>query len=135
MLQKNYTDHFNGYMKKHVLRPTPEMRALIFALRSINENLDNLFLKTYAREIPDLEVIELQIKNLRSLRGLIETELSDIFDELDYNRRQHYSAVLEHFLGHPGALLILLCVVCHKEKSASQDHSRGYICPIDTVGP
>ena len=46
MEEENYTNFFDSYMKEYVLTPTPKMRAVLFALRSINESLDLLFLKT-----------------------------------------------------------------------------------------
>jgi 8-oxo-dGTP diphosphatase len=57
-----------------------------------------LFLKTQSEVFVDLETIERKIRNLRFLRGLIQTKLSLIYQELDYNRRQHYTRVLKHLL-------------------------------------
>jgi 8-oxo-dGTP diphosphatase len=85
-------------MIKYVLDPTPKMRAVLFALRSINESLDLLYLKTQSGMFQDLKSIEMKIKNLRLLRGLIQINLSKIYNELDYNRRQHYTSVLKHLL-------------------------------------
>jgi 8-oxo-dGTP diphosphatase len=98
MAEDNYTDFFNSYMKEYVLTPTQKMRAVQFALRSMNESLDLLFLKTQLEEFKDVNTIERKIRNLRILRGLIQTKLSIIYNELDYNRRQHYTAVLKHLL-------------------------------------
>ena len=98
MAQENYINFFDSYMKEFVLTPTPKMRAVLFALRSINESLDLLFLKTQSEEFKDVDTIEMKIRNLRFLRGMIQTKLSLIYNELDYNRRQHYSSVLKHLL-------------------------------------
>ena len=98
MAKENYENFFNTYMIKYVLTPTPKMRAVLFALRSINESLDFLFLKAQLEGFKDINTIEKKIRNLRLLRGLIQTRLSLIYNELDYNRRQHYTSVLKHLL-------------------------------------
>jgi 8-oxo-dGTP diphosphatase len=98
MAEENYENFFKSYMTKFVLTPVPQIRAVLFALRSINESLDLLFLKTQSQGFFNLTTIENKIKNLRLLRGLIQTNLSVIYNELDYNRRQHYSSVLKHLL-------------------------------------
>ncbi|MBN1802043.1 MAG: NUDIX hydrolase [Candidatus Lokiarchaeota archaeon] len=98
MAEQNYIDFFESYMKKWVLDPTPKIRAVLFAFRTINESLDLLFLKTNSDVFMNLETIEKKIKNLRLLRGLIQTQLSAIYNELDYNRRQHYTSVLNHLI-------------------------------------
>jgi hypothetical protein len=48
------------------------MRGVLFTIRSINESLDLLFLKTQSEAFQDIEVIERKITNLRLLRGLIQ---------------------------------------------------------------
>ncbi|MFX1381771.1 MAG: NUDIX domain-containing protein [Promethearchaeota archaeon] len=98
MAEDNYNQFFESYMKNFVLDPTPKIRAVLFAFRSINESLDLLFLKSHSEAFMNLETIEAKIKNLRLLRGLIQTQLSIIYNELDYNRRQHYTSVLTHLL-------------------------------------
>ena len=98
MVEDSYDKFFKSYMIKYVLDPTPKMRAVLFALRSINESLDLLFLKMQSEMFQDLKSIEDKIKNLRLLRGLIQTNLSMIYNELDYNRRQHYTRILKHLL-------------------------------------
>ncbi|MFW9818428.1 MAG: NUDIX domain-containing protein [Candidatus Thorarchaeota archaeon] len=98
MAEENYENFFESYMKKFVVLPTPKIRAILFALRLINESLDLLFLKAQSEEFKDVETIERKIRNLRFLRGLIQTNLSVIYNELDYNRRQHYTTVLKHLL-------------------------------------
>ncbi len=98
MAEENYKNFFESYMKEYVLSPTPKMRTVLFALRLINESLDFLFLKTESEAFKDVETIENKIRNLRFLRGLIQTNLSLIYNELDYNRRQHYTTVLKHLL-------------------------------------
>jgi len=98
MAEENYERFFKSYMKEFVLDPTPRMRAVLFVLRSINESLDLLFLKTYSGTFTDITTIEEKIKNLRFLRGLVQTQLSIIYNELDYNRREHYTSVLTHLI-------------------------------------
>lgn len=98
MAEDNYINFFDSYMKEYVLTPTPKMRAVQFALRSMNESLDLLFLKTQLEEFKDVDTIEKKIRNLRFLRGLIQTKLSLVYNELDYNRREHYTEVLKHLL-------------------------------------
>jgi len=98
MAEDNYEQFFESYMKKFVLTPTPQIRAVLFAFRSINESLDHVFLKKHAEVFMNLESIEEKINNLRLLRGLIQTKLSTIYNELDYNRRQHYTSVLIHLI-------------------------------------
>ena len=98
MAEENYENFFESYMKEFVLIPTPRMRTVLFVLRLINESLDLLFLKTQTEEFKNVEAIEDKIRNLRLLRGLIQTNLSVIYNELDYNRRQHYATVLKHLL-------------------------------------
>ncbi len=98
MIEESYDKYFESYMIKYVLDPTPKMRAVLFALRSINASLDLLFLKTQSEMFQDLKSIENKIQNLRLLRGLIQTNLSKVYNELDNNRRQHYTSVLKHLL-------------------------------------
>ena len=98
MAEDNYENFFESYMKEYVISPTPKMRAVLFALRLINQSLDLLFLKAQSEEFKDVATIENKIRNLRFLRGLIQTNLSVIYNELDYNRRDHYTKVLKHLL-------------------------------------
>ena len=98
MVEESYDKYFESYMIKYVLDPTPKMRAVLFALRSINASLDLLFTKTQSEVFQDVSSIEAKIQNLRLLRGLIQTNLSKVYDELDNNRRQHYTSVLKHLL-------------------------------------
>jgi len=98
MKEENYEEHFERYMKGNVLKPSAEMRAIIFSLREINSSLDILFLNTHAEGILNVEKLEDKIKNLRFLRGILQNTLSKIYNELDYNRRQHYTKVLKHLV-------------------------------------
>ncbi|MHA1315575.1 MAG: NUDIX domain-containing protein [Candidatus Helarchaeota archaeon] len=98
MAEENYRLFFNSYMIEYVLEPTPKIRTMLFALMAINESLDFLFTKRYSDVFMNLEMIEQKIKNLRYLRGMIQTKLSLIYNELDYNRRQHYTTVLKHLI-------------------------------------
>jgi len=98
MAEENYEKFFKSYMKQYVIDPTPKLRAVLFALRSINESLDLLFLKIQSQAFQTLKIIEEKIRNLRLLRGMIQITLSAIYNELDYNRRQHYTSVLKQLL-------------------------------------
>ncbi|MHA1683141.1 MAG: NUDIX domain-containing protein [Promethearchaeota archaeon] len=113
MAEQNYQMHFKRYMIKNVLVPTSQIRAILFALISINRALDTLFMKRYTRGVMSGEVIENKLNNLRYLRGLLQTKLSMIYDELDYNRRQHFTAVLTHLVREFG-LKNLLERINHK---------------------
>ncbi len=95
MNSENYKLFFENYMKNFVLTPTAQIRAILFALTSINESLDILFSMI---DYMDIRVLEEKIIKLRKLRGIIQTELSSIYNELDSNRRQHYSSVLSHLI-------------------------------------
>ena len=97
MVQKNYDTEF-GYMYQRLLNPTPQIRAVLFALMSINNSLDILFMKRYSDVFMSLEQIEEKTKNLRFLRGMIQTKMSLIYSELDWNPREHYVRVLTHLL-------------------------------------
>ncbi|MHA1791595.1 MAG: NUDIX domain-containing protein [Promethearchaeota archaeon] len=98
MAPENYKLHFQRYMIKYVLEPTAKVRAMVFALISINHSLDILFLKRHSHGLYDVEVIEEKLDNLRFFRGLLQTKMGLIHDELDFNRRQHYTSVLVHLL-------------------------------------
>ncbi len=97
MAEENYRSFFDSYMRQYVLDPTPRIRAILFALICINHSLDTLFMKRHT-EYLDTETIEKKLHNLRFLRGVLQTKLSVMYDELDYNRRQHYTAVLTHLI-------------------------------------
>jgi 8-oxo-dGTP diphosphatase len=97
MAQTNYDSEF-GYINQVVLGPTPEIRAVLFALMSINNSLDALFMKRYSDIFMSLEKIEEKTKNLRFLRGMIQTKMSLIYSELDWNPRELYRKVLTHLL-------------------------------------
>ena len=97
MVQKNYETEFE-YINQMILNPTPQIRAVLFALMSINNSLDILFMKRYSDVFMSLEQIEEKTKNLRFLRGMIQTKMSLIYSELDWNPREHYIRVLTHLL-------------------------------------
>ncbi|MFX1494782.1 MAG: NUDIX domain-containing protein [Promethearchaeota archaeon] len=97
MAERNYKTEF-PYIKEHILEPTPQMRAVLFALMSINNSLDVLFMKRYSDVFMSLEKIEEKTNNLRFLRGMIQTKMSLIYSELDWNPRQHYTRVLMHLI-------------------------------------
>jgi 8-oxo-dGTP diphosphatase len=97
MAQNNYESEF-GYINQMILTPTPKIRAVLFALMSINNSLDILFMKRYSDVFMSMEQIEEKTKNLRFLRGMIQTKMSLIYSELDWNPREHYVRVLTHLL-------------------------------------
>ncbi|MFX1557024.1 MAG: hypothetical protein ACFFC9_07210, partial [Promethearchaeota archaeon] len=97
MAEQNYKTEFL-YIKEHVLDITPKMRAVLFALMTINNSLDILFMKRYSDVFMSLETIEHKMNNLRFLRGMIQTKMSLIYSELDWNPREHYTRVLTHLI-------------------------------------
>jgi len=97
MVEDNYRKHFDFYMIENVLEPTAKVRAMQYALMSINESLDILFMKRYSMFM-SLERLEEKIDQLRFLKGTIQTNLSLIYNEMDWNRRQHHTKVLTHLL-------------------------------------
>ena len=98
MDENNYKMHFKRYMVNSVLEPTAVMRAIAFTMLSINGSLDVMFRLQHSKSFDNLEIISTKIKNLKYLRGMIQIQMSLIYDELDYNRRQHYTSVLTHLL-------------------------------------
>ncbi|MFX0059855.1 MAG: NUDIX domain-containing protein [Candidatus Hodarchaeota archaeon] len=97
MAEHNYNTEF-PYIKEHILEPTPKIRAVLFALMTINNSLDILFMKRYSDVFMSLETIEHKTNNLRFLRGMIQTKMSLIYSELDWNPREHYTRVLTHLI-------------------------------------
>ena len=97
MAERNYESEF-PYMIEHILEPTTKIRAVLFALMTINHSLDALFMKRYSDVFMSLERIEEKTKNLRFLRGMIQTKMSLIYNELDRNPRQHYKRILTHLI-------------------------------------
>jgi 8-oxo-dGTP diphosphatase len=97
MIPKNFETEFE-YINQVILNPTPKIRAVLFALMSINNSLDILFMKRYSDVFMSLEQIEEKTKNLRFLRGMIQTKMSLIYSELDWNPRELYRRVLTHLL-------------------------------------
>jgi len=55
-------------------------------------------MKRYSDVFMSLEQIEEKTKNLRFLRGMIQTKMSLIYSELDWNPRELYGRVLTHLL-------------------------------------
>ncbi|MEJ2296272.1 MAG: NUDIX hydrolase, partial [Candidatus Lokiarchaeota archaeon] len=97
MIEKNYEREFY-YIKDHILETTPKMRAVLYSLMRIDNSLDILFMKRYSDVFMSLETIEQKAKNLRFLRGMIQTKMSLIYSELDWLPREHYTRVLTHLL-------------------------------------
>ncbi|MHA2180966.1 MAG: NUDIX domain-containing protein [Promethearchaeota archaeon] len=96
MAEKNYSEF--PYIQGHVLEPTPKIRAVLFALMTINNSLDVLFMKRYSDLFMSLETIEEKTNNLRFLRGMIQTKMTLIYSELDWNHREHYTRILKHLI-------------------------------------
>ncbi|MFX1498977.1 MAG: hypothetical protein ACFFBH_15740, partial [Promethearchaeota archaeon] len=86
------------YIKDHILDPTPKVRAVLFALMTINSSLDILFSKRYSDVFMSLETIENKMKDLRFLRGMIQAKMTMIYNELEWNPRELYTRVLTHLL-------------------------------------
>ncbi len=97
MVPKNFETEFD-YINQIILDPTPKIRAVLFALMSIENSLDLLFMKRYSDVFMSLDQIEEKTKNLRFLRGMIHTKMSLIYSELDWNPRELYGRVLTHLL-------------------------------------
>ncbi len=94
----NMRRFFDSYMRPLVVAPTAQLRAIHFAMLSINESLDILSLRQAQETFLDLGVIETKLRNLRQIRSALQMKMSEIYNELDSNKRQHYSAVLRHLL-------------------------------------
>ncbi len=97
MIQKNYETEFE-YINRVIFNPTQQIRAVLFALMSINNSLDILFMKRYSDVFMSMEQIEEKTKNLRFLRGMIETKMSLIYSVMDWNPREHNIRVMAHLL-------------------------------------
>jgi len=97
MVEENYKMFFNRYMRPYVLEPTARIRAILFALMALNESIDILFVRMHHQKF-DLDAMEEKLRSLKYLRGMIQTQMSVIYNELDYNRRQHYTRVLTHLM-------------------------------------
>ncbi|MFW9783645.1 MAG: NUDIX domain-containing protein [Candidatus Heimdallarchaeota archaeon] len=97
MVQDNYQKEFK-YIEEHILDPTPKVRSVLFALMTIENSLDILFMKRYSYVFMSLETIESKIDNLRFLRGMIQTKMTMLYSKLDWNPREHYTRILTHLL-------------------------------------
>jgi 8-oxo-dGTP diphosphatase len=95
MAKENYVKHFERYMMRTVLEPTAQVRSMLFALMAINESLDILFAM---KDFISIKTIEEKIESLRNTRGLLQTKMSLIYNEVDYNRREHSTSVLTHLI-------------------------------------
>lgn len=95
---ENMGRFFDSYMRPYVLLPTAQLRAMHFAMFSVNESLDVLLMRQARDDFQDLAAIEEKLRDLRQIRGALQMKMSEIYNELDSNRRQHYSAVLRHLL-------------------------------------
>jgi 8-oxo-dGTP diphosphatase len=102
MAPDNLKRFFDSYMRPFVLAPTAQLRAMHFALMSINESLDILNVREAREDFLDLDLIEEKLSNLRQLRATLQMKMSEIYNELDSNKRQHYTAVLNQLLGEFG---------------------------------
>lgn len=109
MAPDNLRRFFDGYMRPFVLAPTAQLRAMHYALMSINESLDILLMREAREDFAEPAHIDAKLRNLRALRGTLHMQMSEIYAEVDRNHRQHYTAVLTHLLGEfalgPGGIL------------------------------
>jgi 8-oxo-dGTP diphosphatase len=94
----NMQQFFDRYMRPFVVAPTAQLRAMHFALFSINESLDILLMRQAREDFRDRTVIEQKLRDLRQIRSALQMKMSGIYNELDSNKRQHYSSVLRHLL-------------------------------------
>ncbi|HRI50487.1 MAG TPA: NUDIX hydrolase [Pseudomonadota bacterium] len=98
MAPENMSQFFDRYMRPFVVAPTAQLRAMHFALFSINESLDILLMRQAREDFSDRAVVEQKLRDLRQIRSALQMKMSGIYNELDSNKRQHYSSVLRHLL-------------------------------------
>lgn len=98
MAPDNLRRFFDGYMRPYLLAPTAQMRAMHFALMAIDESIDILQVRQAHDDFEDVAVIEAKLRDLQKLRAALHMKMSEIYNELDSNKRQHHSAVLRHVL-------------------------------------
>lgn len=98
MAPDNLRRYFDAYMRPFVLAPAAGLRAVHYALIAAQESVDILLLRQAREDFDDVAAIEAKLRGLRLLRGALQIKMSEIYNELDSNRRQHYSAVLRHLL-------------------------------------
>ncbi|MHA2281390.1 MAG: NUDIX domain-containing protein [Promethearchaeota archaeon] len=98
MAERNFLEF--SYIQEHIIESAPKIRAILFALMTINNSLDVLFMKRYSEMfiVYSLDTIEKKTSNLRFLRGMIQTKMTLIYNQLDWNRREHYTRVLRHLI-------------------------------------
>ena len=103
MAEDNYNKFFESYMIENVLIPTAKIRAISFALLSVEDSLE-AFSHQERKEnfkLLDQKFLDKKIEKLRELRRfreMIQEQMSLIFDEQVLNRRQHYTSVLNHLI-------------------------------------
>jgi len=83
-------------MEKTILSPTAEFRVLQFASMTINNSLDFLYRKRYSDVFMSLGRIEEKNKNLKFLRGMIQSKMNLIYNTIDLSVDYHYSVVLSY---------------------------------------
>lgn len=98
MAPENRRRFFDGYMRPYVLAPTAQLRALHHATIAVQDSLDILLMRQAREDFQDVAAIEAKLRGLRQLRAALQVRMSEIYNELDSNKRQHYSAVLRHLL-------------------------------------
>jgi len=102
MEMDNYEKFFRTYMMEYVLIPTSKIRAMLFALISIDESLDIINSRQRTEEAIDIKenilVKKNKLETIRKIDEILKEQMSFIYNELNYNRRQHYTAVLELLL-------------------------------------
>jgi hypothetical protein len=99
MSQENYNNFFEPYMIKNVLFPTAMVRAVQFALMTVNKAIEYFFKYQRFYRSMGLDILETQVEDLRNLRGTFHAELTQtIYNELYLNKQQYYTTVLTHLI-------------------------------------
>ena len=68
----NLRRFFDGYMRPYVLLPTAQLRAMHFAMFSVNESLDVLLMRQARDDFFDLGAIEDKLRDLRQFRDALQ---------------------------------------------------------------
>ncbi len=95
--ENDYENYFD-YYKETVIKPTAEIRSLIFGMLALNKSLDMLRMSQASHAYIKIEDLDASIRKMEYLMGILDTQLSFYYKELDYNKRRYYKKVLSHLL-------------------------------------
>jgi hypothetical protein len=92
---ENYCHFFESYIQPKVLYTAIELRTVLFAQVTIENLLNNYLQKFYEKEFEKKKIkeIEEEIETIDKLKINIDRLISEKLILLNYNLRQHYSAV------------------------------------------